>query len=157
MLKRYLLTDEVKSSAANEKYLAFSCMYGFLSICRKHNENSPVYSEAMPTSRTEKDPECRTTQMDLTFINHDLLMVTTDVEGLFFYHITQDNWTGPLVAKGQRNLYKSSVMPDGRICTTGDLAFCGIFSLPPSISTVKRVAASKTARSKKANKKVTKP
>lgn len=107
----------------------------------------------MKTFRGGEERECRTTPVDLCFINEDILMITTDVEGLFFYDIALRKWIAHLAPKSQRNLYKSSVVlsiSHARICTGGNAGYCRIFSPPANVavSLVKRVGGLKSARLK---------
>lgn len=148
LLKVFQFSDDVKSFAANEKYIAFGCDFGLLSICRNDTYYTSVHKRPIKTYRGWEEKGCRTTPLQLRFINEEVLMVTTDVEGLLFFHIAQRKWIGHLIPKGQRCLFNSSILSDARICASGNAGYCAIFTPPANIalSIVNQVGNMRTAR-----------
>jgi len=70
---------------------------------------------------------------DLSFLNEDILMVTTDDSGLFFVSVESGKCISHYQVENSKGLYRTTVLSDGRMCIGGLRGYCAIFDTPPEV------------------------
>jgi len=67
---------------------------------------------------------------DITFLNADIVMVKTDDEGIFFVSVESGQCIFRSKLENSNELYRGTVLSDGRVCVGGDGGCCSIFTPP---------------------------
>jgi len=128
--------DEIFTVAVSEGFIAIGgedCIINVHQIAdASRSRVADGYNQVKTIDLKWEDSSIR----DIAFVNRDIVMVTTDYNGLFLVSMESGQCISHFRVEKSKNLYRANILSDGRICVGGEDGYCVLLEPPQEVEVI---------------------